>query len=98
MLLEFFLFQASQPSELPIIKKRKNLLAEEDEVDFISCCDADTVRFIVTPKRLKINVLLHALYAGPMCGLGLLYLLPTTLHGLYSNTGERMMNLLGHNV
>lgn len=78
------------------MRKKKNLLAEEDEVDFISCCDAETVKFIVPPKKYKLNVLIHALVAGPMCGLTLWYLLPTTLNRLfYDNIGlYRNLHLL----
>lgn len=84
------MFQASQGQDLPIAKKKKNLLAEEDEVDFISCCDPDTVKFVIPPKKYKLNVLIHALLAGPMGGLGLWYLLPTTLNQLfYNNTGKK---------
>ncbi|KAH3845614.1 hypothetical protein DPMN_087896 [Dreissena polymorpha] len=70
-----------------MMKKKKSLLSEEDEVDFISCCDPDTVKFIIPPKKYKVNILVHALLAGPMCGLGLLYLLPSTMDSLYGNTG-----------
>ena len=71
------------------MQKKKNLLAEEDEVDFISCCDPNTVKFVIPPKKYKLNVLIHALLAGPMGGLGLWYLLPTTLNSLfYNNTGK----------
>ncbi|XP_052272587.1 pecanex-like protein 4 isoform X3 [Dreissena polymorpha] len=79
--------QASHPTDLPMMKKKKSLLSEEDEVDFISCCDPDTVKFIIPPKKYKVNILVHALLAGPMCGLGLLYLLPSTMDSLYGNTG-----------
>ena len=85
-----FILQSSQSHDYPIMKK-KNLLADEDEVDFISCCDADTFKFVATPKKYKINILVHALVSGPMCGLGLWYLLPTTLNNLfYNNTGTRI--------
>ncbi|XP_053374492.1 pecanex-like protein 4 isoform X2 [Mercenaria mercenaria] len=74
------------------MRKKKNLLAEEDEVDFISCCDAETLKFVIPPKKYKLNVLIHALVAGPMCGLGFRYLLPTTLNALYyNNTGATVM-------
>ena len=84
----FCAFQGSQTPELNFVKK-KNLLSEEDEIDFISCCDSETFKFVVPPKKYKINILLHALVSGPMCGLCLWYLLPTTLNNIYyHNTGE----------
>ncbi|WAR18991.1 PCX4-like protein [Mya arenaria] len=85
------IIQASQGSDLPLMRKKKNLLSEEDEVDFISCCDPDTVKFVIPPKKYKLNVLVHALVGGPMAGLALLYLLPTTLNDLYNNTGGTVM-------
>lgn len=79
--------QGSHSTDLSFVKK-KNLLSEEDEVDFISCCDSETFKFVVPPKKYKINIIIHALVSGPMCALCLWYLLPTTLNNIYySNTG-----------
>ncbi|KAK3580880.1 hypothetical protein CHS0354_032942 [Potamilus streckersoni] len=75
--------QDKQGIEMPLIRKKKNLLAEEDEVDFISCCDSETLKFVVPPKKYKINIVFHALIAGPLCGLSFWYLLPSTLNKLY---------------
>ena len=84
----FCAFQGSQTPELNFVKK-KNLLSEEDEIDFIACCDSETFKFVVPPKKYKINIVLHALVSGPMCALCLWYLLPTTLNNIYyHNTGE----------
>ena len=80
-------FQGSHSTDLSFVKK-KNLLAEDDEVDFISCCDSETLKFVVPPKKYKINIIIHAIVSGAMCGLCMLYLLPTTLNNLYyNNTG-----------
>ncbi|KAL3873202.1 hypothetical protein ACJMK2_036347 [Sinanodonta woodiana] len=75
--------QDKQGMEMPLIRKKKNLLAEEDEVDFISCCDSETLKFVVPPKKYKMNIVFHALIAGPFFGLVLWYLLPSTLNKLY---------------
>ena len=85
--IHFLNLQGSRSTDVSFVKK-KNLLSEDDEVDFISCCDSETFKFVVPPKKYKINIFLHALVSGAMCGLCLLYLLPTTLHNLYyNNTG-----------
>lgn len=69
-----------------------SLLAEEDEVDFTSCCGAETIGFIIPPKKYKFNILLHSVMSGVICGLGLWYLLPQTLNSLYyNNTGATVI-------
>lgn len=70
-----------------LAKFQKNLLAQDDEVDFVSCCGFETVEFIFPGKKFIVNVLIHGLISGILCGLMFLYLLPSTLNGLYSNTG-----------
>lgn len=71
-----------------VVTKKKNFLAEEDEVDFQSCCGAETIEYVVPPKSFKLNILVHGLVSGVMCGLTLWYLLPWTLNALYeSSTG-----------
>lgn len=44
--------------------KKKNSLADEDEVEFESCCGAETLAFIIPPKRFKVNIAIHALISG----------------------------------
>lgn len=68
---------------LPITKK--NILAEEDEIDFMSCCGAETFEFVVPKKKFTLSIVLHALLSGWMCGFSLWFLLPTTSNALYSN-------------
>lgn len=77
--------QEKMDPDIPYPTKKKNLLAEEDEVDFFSCCGVETFEFVIPKKKFKINIFLHALVSGPMCGLGMWYLLPVTLNSLYYN-------------
>ncbi|ESP02796.1 hypothetical protein LOTGIDRAFT_110843 [Lottia gigantea] len=73
---------AKQNDDIKFIKKQ-NLLAEEDEIEFDSCCGSDTFQFIIPPKTFKLNILVHSVLSGFMCGLSLWYLLPWTLNSLY---------------
>lgn len=75
--------QEKDDNEIEIVKKKKNLLAEEDEVDFMSCVSVETFQFVVPAKKFKVNIFVHSLLSGVMCGLGLWYLLPMTLNKLY---------------
>ncbi|XP_070577011.1 pecanex-like protein 4 [Ptychodera flava] len=63
----------------------QNVLAEDDEIEFESCFGVETIEFIIPGKKFKINIFIHALLSGPLCGVGMWYLLPATLNGLYSN-------------
>ncbi len=65
--------------------KGRNILAEDDEIDFESCCGVETMKFVVPGKKFKLNILFHALVSGPLCGLGFWYLLPMTLESLFGN-------------
>ncbi|XP_076098379.1 pecanex-like protein 4 [Mytilus galloprovincialis] len=83
--------QAQNSSDLPYPTK-KNLLAEEDEIDFFSCCGVETLEFVVPKKRFKFNIVIHAVLSGFVCGLTFMYLLPMTLNSLYShNTGATVV-------
>lgn len=64
---------------------KKNILAEEDEVDFNGCCGAETIEFVIPPKYFKLNILIHGLISGAMCGIALWYLLPSSLNSLYGD-------------
>ncbi|CAG5127048.1 unnamed protein product [Candidula unifasciata] len=66
------------------IIRKKNSLAEEDEIEFESCCGAETFAFVIPAKRFKVNIALHALVSGVVCGLGYWYLLPYSLNNLFS--------------
>ena len=65
--------------------KAKNMLAEDDDLDFQTCCGTETVTFVVPGKKYKLNIVIHALISGPLCGLGFWYLLPKTLNDVYGN-------------
>ncbi|XP_077997388.1 pecanex-like protein 4 [Glandiceps talaboti] len=70
----------------------QNILAEEDEIEFESCCGVETFEFVIPGKKYKVNIFIHSLLSGPLCGLGMWYLLPTTINGLYStNTGATVV-------
>lgn len=70
-----------------LAKFQKNILAQDDEVDFVSCCGFETVQFLFPKKKFTINVFIHAIISGVLCGVMFLYLLPSTLNGLFGNTG-----------
>ena len=74
-----------------LAKFHKNFLAQDDEVDFVSCCGFETVEFIFPGKKFVVNMVTHGLISGVLCGLMFLYLLPSALNGLYSNTGATVV-------
>ncbi|XP_053801915.1 pecanex-like protein 4 isoform X3 [Vidua chalybeata] len=65
----------------------QNTLTDEDEFEFSSCVDSETVKFIIPGKKYIINTVFHSLLAGVLCGLGTWYLLPNRITLLYSNIG-----------
>ncbi|XP_036431120.1 pecanex-like protein 4 [Colossoma macropomum] len=67
-----------------------NILADEEEVEFTHCVAPETVRFVVPGKRFMVNVVLHTVLAGLLCGLGTWYLLPDRLSVVYGDTGAGM--------
>ena len=75
----------SQAAVSPVTQNAQNILAEEDEIDFTSCCAIESVTFVAPGKKYTINIILHSLLSGVLCGLGFWYVLPTTLSGLYSS-------------
>ena len=74
-----------------LAKFQKNLLAQDDEIDFVSCCGFETLEFLFPGKKFVVNMVLHGLISGVLCALMFLYLLPSTLNGLYSNTGATVI-------
>ncbi|XP_076841735.1 pecanex-like protein 4 isoform X2 [Brachyhypopomus gauderio] len=64
-----------------------NILADEEEVEFTNCVAPETVHFVVPGKRFMVNVILHTVLAGVLCGLGTWYLLPDRLSVVYADTG-----------
>ncbi|XP_043999123.1 pecanex-like protein 4 isoform X2 [Gambusia affinis] len=47
-----------------------NNLVDEEEVEFTQCISPETVRFIAPGKRFGLNVVLHTVLAGVLCGFG----------------------------
>ncbi len=80
-----------RPSSTVARLGNQNVLAEEDEVEFESCFDIETFKFVLPIKKWKINILVHAVVSGVMSGLGLWFLLPSTLHFLFSNVGATVV-------
>lgn len=72
------------------LSAQNNILADEEEMEFSHCVAPETVRFIVPGKKFMVNVVLHTLLAGMLCGLGTWYLLPGTLSALYGGMGAAM--------
>ncbi|XP_012663439.1 pecanex-like protein 4 isoform X1 [Otolemur garnettii] len=62
-----------------------DILAEEDEYEFTSCANAETVKFLIPGKKYIANILFHSVLAGLVCGLGTLYMLPDRITSLYGN-------------
>ena len=70
-----------------VTKLRGNVLAQDDEINFASCCGAETVDFVFSGKKFTINMFIHAVFSGAHCGLLFLYLLPSTLNVVFGNAG-----------
>ncbi|XP_010877133.3 pecanex-like protein 4 isoform X2 [Esox lucius] len=68
-----------------------NILADEEEVEFTHCVGPETVRFIAPGKRFGLNVVLHTVLAGALCGLGTWYVLLGRLTALYDNVGVALV-------
>lgn len=73
----------------------QNILSEEDEVEFDSCLSPHVVQYLVPNKQFKVNIIFHSLLSGVLCGLGLLYLTPSTFYSLYSNTAITVIWYIG---
>ncbi|CAH1791455.1 unnamed protein product [Owenia fusiformis] len=86
----------TKSSAISPLSNTNNLLADDDEIDFTSCCGVQTFEFVVPGKKYKINIVLHGLLSGPLCALGFWYLLPQTLSGLYGSVaGTVILYILG---
>ncbi|KAL0969048.1 hypothetical protein UPYG_G00222000 [Umbra pygmaea] len=68
-----------------------NILADEEEVEFTHCVGPETLRFIAPGKRFVLNVVLHTLLAGALCGLGTWYVLLGRLTALYGSVGVSLV-------
>jgi hypothetical protein len=69
-----------------VSKVQPNLLAEEDEVEFESCCGMETFQFIFSSKKTAIKIVVQGLFSGLLGAVLFLYLLPTNLKNLYAST------------
>ena len=70
---------------------RHNVLADDDQVDFSSCCDVDTFLFIFPAKTFA---LLHSIVLAVLCGMVFLCLLPSQLQNLGYDTGTTVVLLI----
>ncbi|MEQ2265535.1 Pecanex-like protein 4 [Xenotaenia resolanae] len=68
-----------------------NILIDEEEVEFTHCVSPETVRFIAPGKRFGLNVVLHTVLAGVLCGLGTWYVFLGRLTALYGSTGVSLI-------
>ncbi|XP_071963910.1 pecanex-like protein 4 [Antedon mediterranea] len=73
------------------VRRLNNVFTEEDEIEFDSCFGSETIDFVLPVKKFKINIIIHSLLSGPLCGIGLWYLLPSTLESLYHNVGATVV-------
>uniref|UniRef100_A0A671WL08 Pecanex-like protein n=1 Tax=Sparus aurata TaxID=8175 RepID=A0A671WL08_SPAAU len=64
-----------------------NILVDEEEVEFTHCVSPETVRFIAPGKRFGLNVVLHTVLAGVLCGFGTWYVFLGRLTALYGSIG-----------
>ncbi|XP_061824841.2 pecanex-like protein 4 isoform X1 [Nerophis lumbriciformis] len=68
-----------------------NILVDEEEVEFTHCASPETVRFIAPGKRFGLNVVLHTVLAGLLCGFGTWYVLLGRLTALYGSIGVSLV-------
>ncbi|XP_054652606.1 pecanex-like protein 4 [Dunckerocampus dactyliophorus] len=68
-----------------------NILVDEEEVEFTHCVSPETVRFIAPGKRFGLNVVLHTVLAGLLCGFGTWYVLLGRLTALYGSIGVSLV-------
>ncbi|XP_004082598.1 pecanex-like protein 4 isoform X1 [Oryzias latipes] len=68
-----------------------NILVDEEEVEFTNCVSPETVRFIAPGKRFGLNVVLHTILAGALCGFGTWYVFLGRLTALYGSIGVSLV-------
>ncbi|KAM3595359.1 uncharacterized protein V6R79_022366 [Siganus canaliculatus] len=68
-----------------------NILVDEEEMEFTHCVSPETVRFIAPGKRFGLNVVLHTVLAGVLCGFGTWYVLLGRLTALYGSIGVSLV-------
>ena len=77
------LIWASQPHN---ITREINVLADDNEIDFTSCCDRVTFQFIFPAKTRIFHVFTHGILSGILCSLSFIHLLPSTVRMVYTQT------------
>ncbi|XP_076800119.1 pecanex-like protein 4 isoform X1 [Clavelina lepadiformis] len=73
-------------NELTSSQQFRQLLADDDEIFFTSCCSSTTYNFVIPKLRFTPGVILRALFAGVLSGLGYWYTLPSVLNALYGSS------------
>ncbi|XP_020775389.2 pecanex-like protein 4 [Boleophthalmus pectinirostris] len=68
-----------------------NILTDEEEVEFTHCVSPDTVHFIAPGKRFGLNIVLHTVLAGVLCGFGTWYMFLSRLTTLYNSIGASLV-------
>ncbi|XP_013869308.1 pecanex-like protein 4 [Austrofundulus limnaeus] len=68
-----------------------NILVDEEEVEFTNCVSPETLRFIAPGKRFGLNVVLHTILAGVLCGFGTWYVFLGRLTALYDSIGVSLV-------
>lgn len=68
-----------------------NILADEEEVEFTHCVAPETMHFIAPGKRFGLNVVLHTILAGVLCGFGTWYVFLSRLTTLYNSIGASLI-------
>ena len=64
--------------------RRKNMLSEDDEINFESCLSANTLQFLVPAKNSFFVIVLHSTVAGLVCGLAVQFSCPTLLGEVFN--------------
>uniref|UniRef100_A0A1A8HNC6 Pecanex-like protein n=1 Tax=Nothobranchius korthausae TaxID=1143690 RepID=A0A1A8HNC6_9TELE len=68
-----------------------NILVDEEEVEFTNCVSPETLRFIAPGKRFGLNVVLHTIISGVLCGFGTWYVFLGRLTSLYGSIGVSLV-------
>ncbi|XP_037342808.2 pecanex-like protein 4 [Pungitius pungitius] len=68
-----------------------NILVDDEDVEFTHCVSSETVRFIAPGKRFGLNVVLHTMLAGVLCGFGTWYVFLGRLTALYDSIGVSLV-------
>ena len=62
-----------------------NVLSDENDVEFVSCCDSETLQFILPAKTHILAIFVHGAALGIVCSLSFLYLLPSVVNKSFIN-------------